>query len=259
MLNLTIDIGNTRTKVALFDGGKLCQKWVGEEWKSNFDPSLVGAAIVCASGKMPVLDRLIPSGIPVWQVSSQLPLPVSLDYETPQSLGADRIAAACGVKALFPRRSCVVIDAGTCITVDHVDRDGIYHGGAILPGIAMQFHALHTFTNGLPLINNLIETDVTGLGRVCGKNTHDCMCDGVWSLVRYGLDGIVSRYRESGLCDCVVCTGGGVDEVAVDGWTVERDLVMYGLNEILTYQLDSDARTHSCTNDVLSEIKTMKL
>jgi type III pantothenate kinase len=72
-------------------------------------------------------------------LTSTLPLPIHVAYQTPYTLGVDRLAAVCGAQELFPDKNCLVIDAGTCINYELLDAQGFYHGGAISPGISMRF------------------------------------------------------------------------------------------------------------------------
>jgi type III pantothenate kinase len=84
--------------------------------------------------------------------SSDLPLEVGLPR--PDMVGVDRLLDAVGANRLrSPGRTAVVVDVGSAITVDLVDADGAFRGGAILPGIAMSARALHEFTDLLPLID----------------------------------------------------------------------------------------------------------
>src|SRR5690606_693920 len=79
-------------------------------------------------------------------LNRNLSLPIQNHYQTPDTLGMDRLAGACGAHALFPTQNCLVIDAGTCVTFDFVDGSGVYYGGGISPGLHMRFKAMHTFT-----------------------------------------------------------------------------------------------------------------
>ena len=229
-MNLTIDIGNTHTKMALFDGDKIIGCWK-DSWDKEHYAAQVEQVAVCATGKMPPLSDLIPKGVAVCQVSSSVNLPITLDYDTPETLGADRIAAAAAAAGLFRGHGCVIIDVGTCVTVDFLDSHSVYHGGAIIPGVAMQLEALHTFTEKLPLINLSSYSRATS---VCGQSTRESILAGVMDGIIFSLQGFVSHYFERGLADCVVCTGGGAHYLSLpESWKNEPDLVMIGMNEIL--------------------------
>lgn len=229
-MTLTLDIGNTMVKWALFDGDRLtdCGRQATLEGVPRAE-----RAMVCASGSAD-LRALAAVADEVHLLTAETPLPIAVDYETPQTLGPDRLAAACGARRLGGGRACVVVDAGTCITIDYIDAAGVYHGGAILPGMEMKFRALHTFTAKLPLL-----CDVAGdEAPLTGRSTRASMAAGVLSATRFAVEGFVARYRAE-VPDCaVLLTGGdaerlwGEGRLAVADCRIEPQLVMVGLNEI---------------------------
>ncbi|MEZ5084491.1 MAG: type III pantothenate kinase [Bacteroidales bacterium] len=98
------------------------------------------------------IEETLVSRTTFFKMNSKLPLPFSLHYKTPETLGNDRIAAVTGGMNMLPGQNLLVIDAGTCITYDFINKKGEYKGGGISPGIYMRFRALHTFTGKLPLV-----------------------------------------------------------------------------------------------------------
>jgi len=99
-------------------------------------------------------------------------LPIQIDYKTPETLGRDRIAGVVGARSLYPDQASLVIDAGTCITYDVIDADGVYGGGQICPGLHMRLKAMHHFTDKLPLI------EWESGFEMIGKSTEECMVSG---------------------------------------------------------------------------------
>ena len=164
-----------------------------------------------------------------------MPLPIRLDYKTPETLGADRIADACGAAGLHPGESCLVIDAGTCITVDFIDSKGVYHGGAIMPGLQMNLQALHTFTAKLPLI------DLEGVEKapVLGRSTEESILAGTIGATLLALAGYVALYKEKAPNLRVLLTGGDAKYLLAsgtnNGWEHVQNLTLIGLNEIMIY------------------------
>lgn len=225
MRNLAIDVGNTRAKVALFEDG------------------VMESCAVCEDGVLPEADCSIASLTgerPEWlpancvELSHRLKMPVSLNYATPETLGSDRIAAASAAWRLYPGKPIMVVDAGTCVTVDYVSKDGVYHGGAILPGVEMKFKALHNFTARLPLLNI---SDVVTACEPVGDSTQGSMVSGVVCALRYSLEGYERELsHRAGEEVQVVTTGGDASLLSVD-WPIEPYLVMRGLNEILMMNL----------------------
>jgi pantothenate kinase type III len=155
-------------------------------------------------------------------------LPVSFKYKNPGALGTDRVCNALACAALFKGRSCVIIDAGTAITVDCL-RDGkIFEGGAILAGCGIQLRALHDMTDSLPLID-IGETD--GIN-IHGSDTADCIKAGVL----YGTAGAVGRC----VAECLRYLGGSGDVSIVatgGGWGVV-EAVGIGNNEAILHVPD---------------------
>jgi type III pantothenate kinase len=223
-MNLTLDIGNTAVKWATFDGRELKDYGFGipNEWLSKADRTMA-----CASGNLP-------AGVDVQRLTADMPLPVKLDYKTPETLGADRVADACGAVSLYPGEACLVIDAGTCITVDFIDAEGIYHGGAILPGLKMQLQALNTFTAKLPLI----DLEEVEKAPVLGRSTEESILAGTLGATLLALAGYVTLYKEKTPNLRVLLTGGDAERLMVsgtNGWEQVPQLTLIGLNEILIY------------------------
>ena len=231
-MQLTIDIGNTRSKWALFEGDQLVRCGYMDE---GLPCEGVRNTMVCASGDAD-LHALGLDGANVQRLTSTTPLPIVLDYATPETLGPDRIAAACGAQKIG-KEGCpkVIIDAGTCITIDYLDADEVYHGGAILPGIEMKFRALHTFTAKLPLLENICGEEEC----VAGRSTRESMTAGVLTATRYEVEGFVRHYRSMDEQAQVLLTGGDAERLLGEGRlrmgnvSVEPHLVMIGMNEII--------------------------
>ena len=79
-------------------------------------------------------------------------IPIQNGYKTPKTLGKDRLAAAIGAFTLYPKTNCLIIDVGTCMTYDFLDKKGIFEGGNIAPGIELRYRAMDEFTARLPLV-----------------------------------------------------------------------------------------------------------
>ena len=241
-MNLTLDIGNTAVKWATFEGRELVNSGV---WNiphpalAGTPPCMEGMAdavergILCASGDMAKVQPWIESfNFPFSIFNSSMPLPIKLDYKTPETLGADRVADACGAASLHPGEACLVIDAGTCITVDFIDAKGVYHGGAIMPGLKMNLQALHTFTAKLPLI------DLEGVEKapVLGRSTEESILAGTLGATLLALAGYVALYKEKAPGLRVLLTGGDAERLmasGANGWEHVPHLTLIGLNEIL--------------------------
>lgn len=166
-------------------------------------------------------------------MSSEIPLPIRLGYDTPKTLGVDRIAGCVGGAFLFPGRELLVIDSGTAITYDFVSADGEFRGGNISPGLGIRFRALNEFTASLPLVKCSMEHGYVG------KNTHDAILNGVMNGILFEVRGYIDELLRNNPHAAVIITGGGSEYLRK---TLKRTvffedkLVITGLNRILEYQ-----------------------
>lgn len=230
-MNLAIDIGNTAVKWATFEGHTL--KATGDSDVQELE-ALLGQAdkvLACASGELPQLGTRLPV------LDANMTMPIRLDYKTPQTLGADRIADACGAWGLHPGEASVIIDAGTCITVDYLDASGVYHGGAIMPGLGMSLQALHTFTAKLPLVDITAVTTTPVLGR----STEESIVAGTLGATMLALAGYVALYKQKSPSLHVLLTGGDdgrLTAAGATGWEHVPHLTLLGLNEIMNHDND---------------------
>ena len=238
-MNLIIDIGNTIAKVALFDGATMvnviydsnqsldCLIDICDEYPIDY-----GIVATVIDLNECVSERLSKLPIPVLYLGKDTLLPVANLYETPETLGYDRMAAVVAANEQYPGRDILVIDAGTCITYEFIDSKGQYHGGNISPGLQMRFKALHQFTGRLPL--------VTPKGRKLslGKDTDTAIRAGVWKGIEYEIAGYITAMKHKYPELLVFLTGG--DDFSFDTNLksvifADRFLVLKGLNRILNY------------------------
>ena len=237
-MNLAVDYGNSSAKVGIFENDRFLEQFVFEQpadlklflenyRADNFIISSVAPdADAVSSWARKVRNKFV--------LTPDLPLPVVNRYATPKTLGVDRIAGVCGARQLYANDHCLVIDAGTCITYDFVDSDGIYHGGAISPGLRMRFQAVHTFTSRLPLVD--IPADAPLIGDTTAKSIQSGVMNGIIAEAQ----GIIMRYEQQfeGL-KVILCGGdGGFFENKLKGSIFAvPELVLSGLNSILNYNV----------------------
>ncbi|GHM99233.1 type III pantothenate kinase [Cytophagales bacterium WSM2-2] len=234
-MNLVIDCGNTRIKAAFFSGEKPVEKFsfATKEELAGFLKSTECDSVIVSSVSLPGNEVLeLVKAKKKYLLTYTLPLPVEVKYKTPQTLGVDRIAAVCGASVLFPATNCLVIDAGTCITFDFIDSTKNYLGGAISPGIAMRFEAMHTFTKKLPLVT------AAGAEKLIGDSTESCMRSGVTNGILAEVEGIIEKYRAIYPDLRVVLCGGDTrffENNLKPTIFATPELVLIGLNWILVY------------------------
>ena len=168
------------------------------------------------------------------------PVPIVNRYDTPQTLGQDRLAAAVGAKSICPDENLLIIDAGSAITYDFVSDKGEYLGGNIAPGLKMRLTMLQRMTKKLPLV----EVDENELIPLFGKNTRDAIAAGVVRGIAYEVKGYMRTLQTKVPHFQTFLTGGNAPYVLNNVRTsrneerklhYEKYLVLRGLNEILVY------------------------
>jgi type III pantothenate kinase len=237
-MNLIVDIGNTNTKLAVYKGlEKISVSRISELSCEELEKELRGfkikRAIVSSVKKFPpFISDLFFSNIPfVHLLSHNSKLPFRIEYETPETLGTDRIAAVAGVYNLFHGANILIIDAGTAITFDFLLAD-IYKGGNISPGLAMRFKALNKFTERLPLVSPTEKYETPG------QNTNDAITAGVITGVIYEINEYIRTFEKKHTDSKIVLTGGdsGYLKNKLDyQFSYMPDIVIDGLNIILEY------------------------
>ena len=191
---LVLDVGNTRTKVGLFQGSRH-MRWGtvanGDvETVAAFARGFHVAHVVLGSTATPdpVLEVGLAQVAPVHVITGSSPTPLHSAYATPQSLGADRSANAVAAVRRFPGRAVLVLDLGTCITYDLCLADGTYAGGGISPGVRMRAQAMHAYSARLPLVEFVEEPPLVGtttVGSLAAGIHHGVLGELVWYLRQF--------------------------------------------------------------------------
>lgn len=238
-MNLIIDIGNSLAKLAVFDRGEVVEVIRGSRYSLDSLPMLCSkyhitrgiiSSVITLSNT--IRRQLGELDFPVIELDWQTPIPIKNLYDTPQTLGADRIAGVVAAHAIKPNHPLLVIDAGTCITFDFVDEYGQYHGGNISPGMRMRFKALSTFTDKLPKVTP------KGDNPTYGKTTETAIRAGVIHGIEHEISGYIRQLKKKYPNLLVFLTGG--DDFSFDTNLksvifADGFLVLKGLNRILEY------------------------
>lgn len=243
-MNLCIDQGNSRTKIALFDEqGNLTKSLVYKVFSSSdierlfslypITNSIISSVVNIDPAVVNVLHRLSQHFVLFDHVT---PVPIRNAYDTPQTLGQDRLAAAVGATLIAPNENLLIIDAGSAITYDYLSQDGIYMGGNIAPGLRMRFSALHDMTNKLPMV----EVGESELIPLFGKNTRDAIAAGVIRGVGYEIKGYMHSLSKQVPHYRTILTGGSAPHILSNinrPIIYEKNLVLIGLNHILNHNI----------------------
>jgi type III pantothenate kinase len=247
MANLVIDIGNTYTKVAVFDNDELVYTNQYTEFSANdllrslnsypIKSSII--ATVKSTGEE--WQALLNEKVSLTYFNAATFTGISNKYLTPQTLGADRLAAITGANNLYPNANNLVIDGGTCITYDFIDADRNYFGGSISPGLNMRYNALNYYTSALPLVNSH-----DGFKESFGNDTTTAILSGVQNGIKYELTGFIESYINSHQQINIILTGG--DSIFFDTLLknsifapyikIEPYLVLIGLNAAIQQHND---------------------
>jgi len=213
---LVIDVGNTLIKWAVFEQNTLLQKEVEtySDWKNKVKKTFlffknIDAIVVSSVGSLSKSDFLeLNPSINVFFISHESNFPFQNLYETPTTLGIDRMVLATGAVLQFPKKNRLVIDAGTCITYDFIDENDNYLGGAISPGIRLRYESLHNYTSKLPLLT------IDNPNQIIGKSTTQAIHSGVINGVIMEIDGFINAnfYKNDNFI--IILTGGDSEFLA---------------------------------------------
>lgn len=237
-MNLVVDYGNTLAKVGVFDRHDLIKQHVFSEvqelriFLQNF--SAENFIISSVTHEASAISDWANQTKRKFILTSALPLPIKNLYATPHSLGVDRIAGVCGAHQKFPGSPCLVIDAGSCITYDFLDRIGNFHGGGISPGLKMRFQAVNTFTAKLPLVKAVDHPELIG------NSTETCIQSGVINGMVAEIKGIITQYQQKFEGLKVILCGGDTrffENKLKEPIFAIPELVLSGLNSILIYNV----------------------
>ncbi|MFZ1688568.1 MAG: type III pantothenate kinase [Flavobacteriales bacterium] len=237
--DLVLDIGNSRTKAALFRDGSLLRhgvldnhdRRVLETWITDVRPARV--ALASTGEEHPALTALVHELAPVTRITGESPSPLGMAYTTPHTLGTDRLANAVAAWRMFPQRASIAMDLGTCITYDVVDEGGTYRGGAISPGLRLRAEAMHERTARLPLV------EVSSMPALLGTDTTGALLSGTYHGILAELLGYMGGCRQQWPNMAVVLTGGDAPLfVAALGTRIFADplLTLRGLHALLEHQ-----------------------
>jgi type III pantothenate kinase len=209
MLNLVIDIGNTFTKVAVFNNNTLLKVEQYEQTGVNHINSFISDYNVdkvmvssVKADKQP-WQTLLEDEFTVTYFNSSITTRINNHYKTPNTLGADRLAAVIGANKLYPGTNNIVISGGTCITYDFIDAGANYFGGSISPGLNMRYKAVNHYTAALPLL----EAD-RNFTAAYGNDTASAITSGVQNGIKYELEGFINEYIKTITGYNIILSGG---------------------------------------------------
>ena len=241
-MNLVIDIGNTQVKTAVFDKNILIFK---DQFQSDQIVSRVLSTLEQYKITHSIMSHVAHLDQDVFfelkkilnpiELNYKTRLPFKNNYNTPKTLGVDRMALVAAAKVQFPDKNVLIIDAGSCITFDFIDQKTEYFGGDISPGIEMRYKAVNYYTANLPLLK---KNDT--LPKL-GDSTQNAIHRGILNGVIQEIEGVISQYRTKNQKLTVVLTGGDTIFLAKNlksSIFAIPNFLLEGLNSILIHNID---------------------
>ncbi len=245
MRNLAIDIGNTNSKLAVFEGRTLLYHEVVSSIALEHLSRLIAeyriesAILSNVNRSQDALVSFLKANTRYIPFSVEKNTGIQNEYKSADTLGLDRWAKLIAVHQLYAGEACFIIDMGTCITYDYLPAEGRYSGGSISLGIQMRFNALAHYTGKLPLIK-WNKDDVIPLG----TDTQTALISGVLQGVASELEGFITqKYKDNSTLKIMV-TGGdagfllGQFKNSIFAPQIIHDpyLVLKGLNEVIAFE-----------------------
>jgi type III pantothenate kinase len=236
-MNLTIDQGNSSTKIGFFDKGKLISSHklvfldknsLSELVNKHPPDNVIISSVTNETGMPEQFFHDIPGKFIIFDNDTLIP--IENRYKTPETLGKDRLAAVIGAATMYPDTPLLVIDAGTAITYDLL-HENIYYGGNISPGLSMRFNALHQQTKRLPLTQ-------PGTPPFWGTDTIEAIQSGVQNSLLMEFESYISTVKEKYPDAKTILTGGDADFFVSYTKSIifaQPNLVLSGLNRIIEY------------------------
>ena len=200
--NIAVDIGNSAIKLAVSTAGTVHEKslpLIESDWQISASQWAIShsddqqltwhIASVHPQAAKTLIDHL-GTKFPAANVKriTWCDVPMEPNVDEPDRLGIDRLISAYAA-TLQSEPPLVVVDAGSAITVDLVTPDGKFQGGAILPGLGMQFASLAKGTASLPLLDTMNKKP-----QYPAKNTEDAIFSGVLTTAIAAIDLLISKY-----------------------------------------------------------------
>ncbi|MFL9837209.1 type III pantothenate kinase [Flavobacterium sp. ST-75] len=242
---LAVDIGNTKIKAAVFEVNALKEKFVFEKNEAEkkikkifHQYEKIEVSILSSVGeKEKEVIGVLKKYTRVEVVSHTFLFPFTNKYATPSTLGIDRMVLAAGAVLQYPDKNRLVLDAGTCITYDFIDRNNHYLGGAIAPGLQMRYDAMHNFTAKLPLLYP--EEPLNYIGNSTSASMHSGAVNGFL----HEIEGFIKDYSRDYEDLTVILTGGDAEFLAKrlkNTIFANSNFLLESLNNLYIYKTNND-------------------
>lgn len=238
-----LDIGNTTVKLFSvsqnfkleFESFEWCEKKIEKKIKLFSDLVISNVRL----DEKQVISFMEKTRIRYVYLSHKTNLPIKLNYNTIETLGKDRIATAVAAYYEFPKEASLIFDIGTCMTIDFIDQNGIFHGGRISPGLHMRLKAMHNQTGQLPLVE--VSDEIFEIG----KSTNEAILGGAFLGIDYEIAGTIAHFKKSYGSINIILTGGDAfrfDKRVKNSIFADKFFLLKGLKHIFEYNEKTNLR-----------------
>jgi len=238
-MDIVFDLGSNFTKLGIFKEDNLLYNTAlknNEIGKIvdilNLNPDIKKGIISSVSAKeKEIANILINSNIPFIYLDQNTNIPIKNSYQS-ATLGKDRLAAAIGANLLYPKQNLLILDFGTAITIDFINKNNEYIGGNISPGLSSRFWVLNKKSDYLPLLKASETFETTG------KTTESAIINGVQNGIIFEINSYINIYKKKYKNLKVIATGGDAvffEKKLKNTIFVVSNLVLIGLHRILRY------------------------
>ena len=242
---LTVDVGNTRIKSAVFENNTLHELFIFDRSELQKKISIIlkkyveiDVLVVASVGNVAFDDFLfLENRLKIEFITHEYHFPFNNKYKTPTTLGIDRMILASGAVLKFPKQNRLVIDAGTCITYDFIDAQDNYLGGAISLGLALRYKSLHNFTAKLPLL------ELKNPDNFIGNSTPESLHSGVVNGLVFEIEGFINQFESQYSKFTIILTGGDAEFLAKrlkNTIFANSNFLLESLNDIYQYKIKND-------------------
>ncbi|WP_136669366.1 type III pantothenate kinase [Flavobacterium sp. H122] len=242
---LTVDVGNTQIKSAVFEYDRLLEKdiFLLSELENSVEKILkkfekISVLVVASVGKLENgALNIFADRVKIYIIDREKPFPFNNKYATPDTLGIDRMVLTAGAVLQYPDKNRLIIDAGTCVTYDFTDSNNVYHGGAISPGLRLRYEAMHNYTAKLPMLT------IEEPEHVVGNSTEQSMHSGVINGLTFEIDGYIDALKSQKENFIIILTGGDANFLAKrlkNTIFANSNFLLESLNLLYQYQIKND-------------------
>ena len=241
-MNLVVDIGNNYFKLGVFENSDL--KYSFSHANSRIDSKIesiltenkdISHVMISNVSSLSFGKMFEIHNIKILKLDSSFVLPFKLNYQTPETLGNDRLALSAAGSVLYPNTNKLIIDVGTCITIDFVDDKNNFLGGSISPGIDMRYKSLNNYTANLPLLK--MEDHFSFPGESTSSSIHTGVLNGVCNEI----NGVINKINSQFDNVKVILTGGNAKFLSKRlkiSIFANQNFILEGLNSILNLNKD---------------------